>query len=94
MGIKSKVLALADVTVTDVVNKFIYPPLSLSTSQLPAQTSNYDNVLDFADNVNDALKTSRATLGAVVDWTIAATTGIDVAGVSYWGIVASVTMRG
>jgi hypothetical protein len=60
------------------------------------QPTNYAAMLTMADNLNAALKSNQTTLGAMVTWVIRAqdTSPINVGGVPYWGVSATVTKRG
>lgn len=61
-----------------------------------AQSVNYTQLLTIADNLNAALKTSRATIGARVTWSISPQVELPivVSGVNYWGVTATVTAQG
>lgn len=134
MSITAFVTTLAGLTISGVTRQYTYPPLQMTTSDLPAsfvrppqsdydplstcdevnetaacqlviaieptgqnvQPINYAALLTMADAVNDALKTSQKSLGALVTWQIRAqdVEPVIVGGTPYWGVTATVTRRG
>lgn len=59
------------------------------------QSANYTALLAMADNLNEALKSGRGTLGGLVTWTITSQNAepVIVAGQAYWGVTATVTAQ-
>ena len=61
------------------------------------QPTKYDGILTMVDNLNSALETNKSSIGWEVTWSIEARAGqsdtppLFIAGVPYWGVLATVT---